>query len=98
VTRRPRPLADVLPVLRERLAPMTLLADVQARWPQVAGEQIAREAEPVAERAGVVTVRCSSGVWAAELTMMSASLLGRLNESRPQGAGQVCELRFTVGA
>jgi predicted nucleic acid-binding Zn ribbon protein len=98
VTRRPRPLADVLPDVRARLAPMTLLADVQARWAQVAGDQIASEAEPVAERAGVVTVRCSSSVWASELSMMSARLLGRLNEGRAHGAGQVVELRFTVGA
>ena len=77
---------------------MTPLADVQARWAQVAGDHIAKEAEPVAEREGVVTVRCSSGVWASELSMMSASLLGRLNEGRPPGAGEVVELRFVVGA
>jgi predicted nucleic acid-binding Zn ribbon protein len=97
VTRRPRPLAEVLPVLRTRLAPATILADVQTRWAQVAGEEIAREAQPVSERAGVVTVRCSSAVWASELSMMSTRLLELLNERRPAGAPAVAELRFTMG-
>ena len=96
MTRRPRPLAEVLPALRSRLAPVTLLADVQTRWAEVAGEAVAREAQPVSERAGVVTVRCSSAVWASELSMMSARLLERLNHDRPAGAPDVVELRFTV--
>ena len=97
LTRPPRSLAEVLPGLRERLAPASLLADVQARWPVVAGEDIAREAEPVSERAGVVTVRCSSAVWAAELSMMAARLVQALNAGRPATAPAVAELRFTVG-
>jgi predicted nucleic acid-binding Zn ribbon protein len=73
---------------------MTLLADVQTRWAEVAGEEVARQAMPASERAGVVTVRCSSAVWAAELAMMSADLLRRLNEGRPEGTPAVAELRF----
>jgi predicted nucleic acid-binding Zn ribbon protein len=96
VSRLPRPLAAVLPALRSRLAPATLLADVQTRWPDVAGEEIAREALPTSERGGVVTVRCSSAVWASELSMMSTRLIQRLNEGRPEGAPAVAELRFTV--
>jgi predicted nucleic acid-binding Zn ribbon protein len=96
VTRRPRTLAEILPVLRSRLTPATLLADVQTRWAGVAGEHIANAARPVSERAGVVTVHCSSAVWASELSMMSARLLQALNEGRPEGAPAVAELRFTV--
>ena len=94
--RRPRMLADVLPAFRQRLAPATLRADVQARWGEAAGEEVARHAEPVSERAGVVTVRCDSAVWASELSMMSAQLLPALNEDRPAGAPKVLELRFTA--
>jgi predicted nucleic acid-binding Zn ribbon protein len=97
MTRRPRTLADVLPALRTRLAPVTVLAGVQGRWVEVAGAEIAREAEPVSERAGVVTVRCSSSVWASELSMMSARLLRSLNDGRPQGSPEVVGLRFVVG-
>ena len=97
MTRRPRPLAEVLPGLRSRLAPATVLADVQARWAEVAGDRIAAEAEPVAERGGVVTVRCGSAVWASELSLMSADLLARLNEGRPPGSPELSAIRFVVG-
>ena len=68
--------------MRQRLAPATVLAGVQEGWAQAAGAEVARHSEPVSERGGVVTVRCESGVWAAELSMMSEELLERLNEAR----------------
>lgn len=98
MSRRPRQLADVLPAMRSRLAPATLLADVQSRWAETVGEEVAHQAQPAAERSGVVTVRCSSAVWASELSMMSADLVERLNEGRPEGAPRVTELRFTLAA
>ena len=95
--RRPRPLAEALPALRERLAPRTLLAEVQEGWEAAAGAEIARHCEPTSEKAGVVTVRCSSGVWAAELSMMSTPLLERLNEHRAPER-KLREIRFVVGS
>jgi predicted nucleic acid-binding Zn ribbon protein len=89
-------LADVLPTFRRRLAPATLLGDVQDRWADAAGEEVARHAEPVSERGGAVSVRCESAVWASELSMMAPRLLAALNEDRPPGAPAVAELRFTV--
>ena len=97
MSRRPRPLGEVLPVLRSRLAPATVLADVQARWAEVVGERIALEAEPVSERSGVVTVRCGAAVWASELSLMAPDLIARLNEGRPDGAPALTALKFTVG-
>ena len=82
--------------LREGLAPATLLADVQGAWQTVAGEAIAQHSRPVSERGGVVTVRCESGVWAAELEMMSAALVQRLGGVLSAGRA-VRELRFVVG-
>lgn len=96
MSRLPRPLADSLPGLRERLAPRTVLAEVQEGWEAAAGAEIARHCEPASEKDGVVIVRCSSGVWAAELSMMSRQLLERLNEARPPDR-QVREIRFVVG-
>ncbi|HEX8067440.1 MAG TPA: DUF721 domain-containing protein [Thermoleophilaceae bacterium] len=78
--RAPRPLAPVLARLAEQMAPATTLARVQRCWGEAAGDAIAREAEPVAERDGVLTVACRSSVWAQELELMSADLLARLNE------------------
>ena len=75
----PRPVGLALEALRERLAPATPLAAVQRAWPAVAGPAIAREAQPVSERAGVVTVACRSAVWAQELDLMGPDLVERLN-------------------
>jgi predicted nucleic acid-binding Zn ribbon protein len=61
------------------LAPSTPLAAIQRVWAEAVGELIAAEARPAAERAGVVTVTCSSSVWAHELDLMSPVLIERLN-------------------
>ncbi len=65
--------------MRDELAPQTLLADVQRAWPEVVGEAIAAEAQPTAERAGVVTISCSASVWAHELDLMGPAIVERLN-------------------
>jgi predicted nucleic acid-binding Zn ribbon protein len=57
------------------------LAAVQRAWPEAVGDLIAAEARPAAERGGVVTVTCSSSVWAHELDLMSPVLIERLNET-----------------
>jgi predicted nucleic acid-binding Zn ribbon protein len=82
----PRPLALALEPLRARLQPATPLAAVQRVWPRVAGPAVAREAQPVSERAGVVTVSCRSAVWAQELDLMSPELVERLNQALADGA------------
>lgn len=87
----PRPLALALDELRERLAPATPLAAIQRAWPEVAGPAIAREATPVSERSGVVTVSCRSAVWAQELDLLSPRLVEGLNEAL--GGGSVRALR-----
>jgi predicted nucleic acid-binding Zn ribbon protein len=79
--RAPRPLATALAGVVEDLAPATTLARVQCCWSAVAGEAIAREAEPVSEREGVVTIACASSVWAQEIELLSRDLVGRLNEA-----------------
>ena len=78
--RSPRPVASALDGLVGAWAPATLLADVQRVWGEVAGELVAREAQPVAERDGVVTVACASAVWAHELDLMAPGVVDRLNE------------------
>jgi predicted nucleic acid-binding Zn ribbon protein len=75
----PRPIGLALSDLEERLRPATLLAEIQAAWPEAAGPGIAREAEPVAERDGVVELACRSSVWAQELDLMALELTGRIN-------------------
>jgi predicted nucleic acid-binding Zn ribbon protein len=77
--------------IRDELAPESLLADVQRAWRTAVGPVIAQEAEPTAERAGVVTVSCSASVWAQELDLMAPAILERLSEL--VGAGRVSRLR-----
>jgi predicted nucleic acid-binding Zn ribbon protein len=72
--------------LADRLAPATPLAEVQRVWAQTVGPAIAAQAEPTAERDGVLTVTCSSAVWAQELDLMSGELVPRLNAAL-QGQG-----------
>ena len=78
--RGPRPLAHALGRLTTELAPATLLAEVQRAWPAAAGEAFAAQGTPDGERAGVVTVACTSAVWAQELDLLSERVVERLNE------------------
>jgi predicted nucleic acid-binding Zn ribbon protein len=95
----PRPLAVALAEVAPAVAPQTLLARVQSAWPEVAGAAMAASATPVAEREGVVTVACKSAVWAQELELLAADLLGRLNTALgARGAPALTRLRFVVGS
>lgn len=89
--RAPRPLATAVEALTQRLAPVTLLADVQRVWPQAAGPDIASEAEPVSEHEGAVTLLCTSAVWMQEIDLMGPMLVDALN--RALGSDRVRTLR-----
>ena len=77
--RRPRSLEHALSHLRDDLAPDTVLASVQRVWGEAVGPGIAAEAQPTAERSGVLTVSCSASVWAQELDLMAPQIVARLN-------------------
>jgi predicted nucleic acid-binding Zn ribbon protein len=80
--------------LAASLRPATVLGDVQAVWRDAVGEAIAREAQPVAERSGTVTVACASSVWAQEIGLMAPSLCAALNARL--GEERVVGLRCTA--
>jgi predicted nucleic acid-binding Zn ribbon protein len=100
VTRRraPRPAGEAFRVARERVAPKTGLAAVQAAWEEALGERLAAEATPISERAGTLTVECTSGVWAQELDLMQEQLLGRLREVLGERTPQALKFRVGRGA
>jgi len=77
----PRPLAVALQRMRDDIAPATPLAAIQQAWPGVAGPIVAKEATPVSERGGVVTLACGSAVWAQELDLLAPALLEGLNRA-----------------
>jgi predicted nucleic acid-binding Zn ribbon protein len=92
--RAPRRATLALDEIRAELEPATLLAEVQRVWREAVGAAIALEAQPSAERRGVVTVSCSASVWAQELDLMAPAILERLNELLDQGGGsQLTRLR-----
>ena len=92
--RAPRPVSLAMSDLADRLAPQTLLAQVQRVWPAVVGEAIAAEATPTADRGGTLQVTCRSAVWAQELDLMGPELVGRLNAAI--GADLVVALRCSA--
>lgn len=79
--RSPRALGFALDGLQAACAPETTLADVQMVWREVVGEVVAREAAPVSERAGVLTIFCTGSVWAHELDLMAPVILDKLNQA-----------------
>ena len=95
----PRPLAMAVDAVGRAAAPQTVLARVQGCWSEVAGPTVALEAEPSAEREGVVTVTCRSSVWANELELLGGDLAIRLNAriGSPDGPPPVRRLRFVTG-
>jgi predicted nucleic acid-binding Zn ribbon protein len=91
----PRPLRDALEAVTAGAAPAGILARAQQLWPAVAGAVVAAESEPVSERDAVLTVRCTSAVWAQELELLAPDIRARLNSAlAPEGT--VSKLRFTV--
>ena len=86
-----RRLTIALEQIRDELEPESLLGEVQRVWRSVVGPAIAKEAQPTAERGGVVTVSCSASVWAQELDLMAVDILARLNQSLH--SGQISRLR-----
>ena len=89
--RLPRRAGSAVAALVDGLAPASGLAALQRVWPGAVGDVIAAQAHPSAERDGVVTVTCSSSVWAQELTLMGPDLVTRLNAAL--GAEDVRDLR-----
>ena len=93
----PRPLRSALDAVTRQVAPGGTLPRAQACWEEVAGAQVAAEAQPVSERDGVLTVRCSSAVWAQELELLSEDLLERLREALGDPTA-LQSLRLVVGS
>lgn len=79
--REPRSAGLAVRELADRLAPASGLAAVQRVWDDAVGTALAAQATPTGEAQGVLTVTCSSAVWAQELDLMGPDLVGRLNDA-----------------
>ena len=95
--RAPRQAGEAFRVARERAAPKTGLASVQASWSEAVGAQIAEVASPISERAGTLTVECANAMWAQELDLMQAQLLERLREALGEATPEALKFRVARG-
>ena len=96
--RAPRQAGEAFRVARDLVAPKTGLAAVQAAWSAAVGEPIAEVAQPISERAGTLTVECTSAMWAQELDLMQSQLLERLREALGERAPKAIKFRVARGA
>jgi predicted nucleic acid-binding Zn ribbon protein len=72
------------------------MADVVGAWPELVGEEVARNAWPARiGRDGTLYVHTSSSAWAFELGQLAPTILERLRETLPKAALKA--LRFAVG-
>ncbi|MEZ5076515.1 MAG: DUF721 domain-containing protein [Solirubrobacterales bacterium] len=93
--RAPRPASSAFRAARDRAAPQTPLAAVQAAWSGLVGDRLAAAATPVSEHGGTLTVECREAVWMQELDLMQAQLLERLRAELGDNAPEA--LRFRLG-
>ncbi len=94
--RAPRPAVEAIRAARDRAAPKTPLAALQAAWAAAVGEAISAVSQPVSERDGTAVIDCSDAVWAQELDLMQGQLLVRLREQMDESAPSA--LRFRAKA
>lgn len=95
--RAPRPIAAALERFGAGAEPQTLLARVQAAWPEAVGPAIAAEAQPLSEQGGKLVVGCRSATWASELELLAPDLLAKLNGALGgSGEGPLIALRAKV--
>jgi predicted nucleic acid-binding Zn ribbon protein len=68
------------------------LESVRRNWVEVAGPQVAAHAQPTAFDRGVLTLATDHHAWAAELRLLSAELLKRLQAPCPSVRAIVVEV------
>ncbi|MFJ6678009.1 DUF721 domain-containing protein [Microbacterium sp. NPDC091382] len=84
--RDPKGVGDLLADLTRQSGWDVQLAkeDLVLKWAEVAGEETARHADPVALSDGVLTVQCDSTAWAKNLHLMRATIVTELIRRFPE--------------
>lgn len=93
----PAPVAELLRRVAERRGWDRRLegARVHDSWGEIAGEELARHAQPVRLVGGVLVVRAESAAWATQVRYLAATLAARANEVL--GPDQVTKVTVTAG-
>ncbi|WP_374107901.1 MULTISPECIES: DUF721 domain-containing protein [unclassified Microbacterium] len=84
--RDPKGVGDLLADLTRQSGWDVQLAkeDLVLQWAEVAGEETARHADPVALSDGVLTVQCDSTAWAKNLHLMRTTIVTELIRRFPE--------------
>ena len=92
--RDPKGLGDALSDLTREAGWVPQLAreDLVLQWDDVAGEDTARHAQPVALTDGMLTIRCDSTAWAKQLQLMRSHILSQILSRHPDAG--VTSVRF----
>ena len=64
-----------------RLEDPSASAALWKRWPEIAGQDIARNAEPTSLKEGVLRIRTTSPTWATEMSYLANDIKARVNTS-----------------
>jgi predicted nucleic acid-binding Zn ribbon protein len=96
--KQPQPLGDVLKHWLERSGVMrkTAADDVRRAWQDAVGPEIARQAQPTAFRAGVLTVTVSNAPLLAELAGFREAEIRQSLTSKLKGV-YIARIRFRAG-
>ncbi len=65
---------------------------VFARWPELVGDEVADHCTPESFADGKLVVRTDSTAWATQLTLLTPSILRRLNEDLGHGTVTILEV------
>jgi hypothetical protein len=84
----PAPLAGLIEALTERRGWARRLsgAEVHARWPEIAGAELAAHTEPVRLHGGVLVLRVDSPAWATQVRYLTGELALRANAVLGEGS------------
>jgi predicted nucleic acid-binding Zn ribbon protein len=91
------------PAIRELLAARgweerAAVGGVFGRWPQIVGPELAEHTEPQTFEDGILVVAADSNAWAAQLRLLSGTLVKRLNEELGHGTVQRVKVVGPVSA
>ena len=76
-------LKDLLgPVGRKlRIEDPSAAAAIWSRWPEIVGDDVARNAEPTSLKEGVLRIRTATPTWATEMSYLANDIRARVNDA-----------------
>ena len=95
--KRPEPLGSILAKLFAESHWGEQFHELQAlaRWREIVGPQIAKQAQPESFKDGILVVRVENSVWLSHLRFLTAELQEKLN--REMASPAIKEIRFRLG-